>query len=293
MGSPRKAFFQSGTSPGDVRISQDEFRILSEFIYRKCGIRFEPQKLYFISKRINKRMRELAIATVADYIRLLRFQDLKGQEFQRLVNLLTVNETYLFRDFPQLQAFGENCLEDVENRKIAAGDRTLKIWSAACSTGEEPYTLAIILLAMLDDPEDFKIEIVASDIDENVLKKAQNGVYYQRSIRDVPKEYLMKYFTRSRSGAYTVSDQLKELVHFEHLNLNDKDTVRKKRGFDFIFCRNLLIYFDDDSRKRLMNQFYISLNKGGYIFLGSSESVSRLSAAFKMKRMGKHLVYYK
>jgi len=274
-------------------ITIDEFEQLSLFIYRMTGIRFESKKLYFISKRVEKRMELLGIETVSEYIKKLRFSDPDNEEFQHLTDLVTINETYFFRDFPQLQAFAEHALPDLIQRKAARGDHTLKIWSAGCSTGEEPYTLAIILLEMLDNFDNWNIEIIASDINLKILDKAEKGIYMQRSIRDVPPEYLQHHFHKKEDELYSVSKEIRKMVQFEHLNLTDKAALRKKKGFDFIFCRNVIIYFDDISRKNLVDQFYIALNQGGYIFLGSSESIGRISTAFKIKRAGGYLVYYK
>jgi chemotaxis protein methyltransferase CheR len=276
-----------------TEINPGEFEALSEFIYRKTGIRFEWRKLYFISKRIQKRMDALSVETVSEYIRILRFSDPDNSEFQKLTDLLTINETYFFRDFPQLQAFGEHCLSEVAEKKTAAGDRTLRIWSAGCSTGEEPYTLAIILLEMLEEAEKWKIVISAGDIDLTALEKARKGVYGARSLRDAPPEYLRRHFNEIGDESYKISEKIKKLVEFEHINLSEKEAIRKKKGFDFIFCRNVLIYFDDMSRKRLVDQFYVALNPGGYIFLGSSESIGRISTAFIIKRMGGYIVYSK
>lgn len=274
-------------------ITPDEFDLLSDFIYRKTGIRFESKKLYFLSKRIQKRMDALGIETVSAYIRKLRFADPDRTEFQQLIELLTINETYFFRDFPQYQAFAEECLPEVEKRKSARGDFKLRLWSAGCSSGEEPYTIAIILREMLDNFRNWEIEIIASDINRNVLKIAEEGRYTFRSIRDVPPEYLERYFARTPRGDYTVSEKLKEMIRFEQVNLAEKESVRKKRGFDFIFCRNLLIYFDDVSTRQLVNAFYVALNPEGFIFLGSSESIGRITTAFQMRRMGGFLVYQK
>lgn len=276
-----------------ANITASEFETLSDFIYSKTGIRFEYKKLYFISKRIKKRMDALGIQTVSEYTRMLRFADPVGQEFQRLTDLLTINETYFFRDFPQLQAFAEHCLLDLAEAKAKRGDLTMNIWSAGCSTGEEPYTLAIILFEMLDNFPSWNIKILASDIDFTVLDKAKKGIYGDRSLRDMPSSYLRRHFRERSDSLYSVSKQIRKMVRFEHINLSDKNEIRKKRGFDFIFCRNVLIYFDDVSRKRLVDQFYVALNPGGYTFLGSSESVGRISTAFKIKRAGGYIVYYK
>jgi len=274
-------------------ITINEFEVLTGFIYRKTGIRLESQKLYFLSTRINKRIDILKAESVAEYIRILRFGDPEGSEFQNLVNLLTVNETYFFRDFPQLQAFAEQSLDEVIKRKRAAGDRKLKIWSAPCSSGEEPYTLAIILHAMLDNINAWDVEIIASDIDQNMLSKARSGIYDERRLREVPPEYLTLFFDRQMDNQYKVKSEIRQMVKFEHVNLSESNDIRNKVGFDFIFCRNLLIYFDDISRKKLVDQFYIALNPGGYIFLGASESISRISTAFRVKRKGGYFIYYK
>lgn len=272
-------------------ISNDDYTDLTAFIYKKSGIKFEDKKRYFINKRVEKRLMDIGLENVRDYLRYLKFKD-TGEEFQSLMNLLTVNETYFFREFSTLETFAEHCLHEVIERKQAMGDRSLRIWSAGCSTGEEPYTLAIILREMLDNINDWNIEITASDIDDSVLGKAQAARYDARSMKDVPDEYVRKYFTVSE-GFNTPVRQVKNMVNFEHLNLMDRDMMRKKKYYDFIFCRNVLIYFDEISRKQVIDHFYISMNKGGYIFLGHSESVGRITTAFSMKRMGSSVVYYK
>ncbi len=270
----------------------DEFERLTDLIYRKAGIRFEQKKIYYIAKRLEKRMAAVDSETVMDYIRHLKFSDRDGREMQELINTLTINETYFFRDFNQLQAFAEESLDTVISRKTARGDRRLRIWSSGCSSGEEPYTLGIILQEMIDDIRGWDVEIIATDIDEVILAKARKGIYMNRSVKDVPGEYLEKYFTRS-SASYHVKQKIKNMVRFDSLNLNDRAVLRKYRGFDFIFCRNVLIYFDDISRRRVMDHYYMALNQGGYIFLGSAESPARINPAFKIRKTANHMVYYK
>lgn len=272
-------------------ISNDDYTDLTAFIYKKSGIKFEDKKRYFINKRVEKRLIDIGLESVRDYLRYLKFKD-AGEEFQSLMNLLTVNETYFFREFGTLETFAEHCLAEIVEKKAAAGDKRLRIWSAGCSTGEEPYTLAIIVREMMDDIADWDIEITASDIDDNVLEKAMLAKYDDRSLKDVPDEYFRKYFT-TKDGTHSPVAAVRRMVRFEHLNLMDRDTMRKKRGYDFVFCRNVLIYFDEISRKQVVDHFYISMNRGGYIFLGHSESVGRITTAFGMKRMGSGVVYYK
>lgn len=274
-------------------LSPEEFEILANFIYHKSGIKMEANKTYLLNNRVQKRIKELRFSGAAEYIRYLKYSDKNGAELQEFLNLVTVNETFFFRDFPQLEAFVE-CVKAVVELKMQNNDYTLKIWSAGCSTGEEPYTLSIILHEILDDVTKWKITILASDIDQVVLRKAVNGVYEHRSIKDTPAEYLDNYFIYNREKqTYQVTDSVRSIVQFEHLNLNDKDRMRLKRNFDIIFCRNVLIYFDDESRRRAVEVFYSALNEKGYVFLGSSESMGRITLAFKLMRLNKFLVYCK
>lgn len=272
-------------------ITVEDLNDLTAFVYRKSGIRFEEKKRYFLNKRVEKRLVETQMSSIRDYIRFLKFKD-DGSEFQELMNLLTVNETYFFREYNSLEAFAEHCLQEVADKKGRNGKKSLRILSAGCSTGEEAYTLAIIVREMLDDPAEWDIEITAVDIDQEVLKRARDGVYDDRSVKDVPQEYYEKYF-ENIDGFHAVTDDIKSMVSFHHMNLSDRAALRSLRGFDFIFCRNVLIYFDDQSRRQVVDYFYIALNHGGYIFLGHSESVGRITTAFSLKRFGKHLVYGK
>ena len=273
-------------------VTPEDYRDLTAFIYKKSGISFEDKKRYFINKRLEKRLDALNIDSARDYIRYLKFKDKSGIEFQELMNLITVNETYFFREFATLEVFAEFCLQEIAEKKAKEGDKTIRIWSAGCSTGEEPYTLAIILRELLDKHESWKVDVLASDIDLNALEKARLAQYDDRSVKDVPDEYYAKYFDYI-NGFHVPIKQVRDMVRFEHINLSDKMQMRRQRGFDFIFCRNVLIYFDEISRKQAVDHYYIALNKGGYIFLGHSESVGRITTAFNIKRFGRNVVYYK
>lgn len=270
----------------------DEFSRLTDLLYKRIGIRFESGKMYFVAKRLEKRLQATNISSVADYIRYLRFSDSTG-EFQELVNLLTVNETYFFREFNQLEAFAEYCLPSIIKQKLHRGDRTFRIWSAGCSTGEEPYTLAIIMREMLDDIKNWDVQIIASDVDQVVLEQARQGQYRERSIKTVPEDYLQVYFSHPKPDIWSVNQEVRDLVQFEHINLADIPAAQKKRRFDAVFCRNVLIYFDTLSRKHVVENFYMMLNNGGCIFLGTSESIGRITTVFTLKRLGQHLVYTK
>ncbi|WHH61362.1 protein-glutamate O-methyltransferase CheR [Petroclostridium sp. X23] len=258
-----------------------------KLIYNKTGIHYEYNKKYFVQKRIEKRAEMLEISSLNEYFVMLKFAE-DVQEFDQLINDLTVNETYFFRDFPQLRNFAEDVLPIFERENESR--KKIKIWSAACSTGEEPYTLSIILQEILDKFDKWEVQIIASDINTEVLQFARMGIYESRSVKDVPPEYLEKYFTR-RHDKYLINLNVRKPVTFKRINLMDEDEMSNITGCDFIFCRNCLIYFNDESRKEVLANFYNSLNSGGFIFLGHSESVGRISSAYKVQRIGDTIVY--
>jgi len=276
-----------------MTLALKDFATIRDEVYRQLGLYFEDSKVYFIQKRLEKRMETLGVASFADYGFLLRFGDKAGKEMQALANLVTTNETYMFREFEQLQAFADHCLPMVLKPLEAANDRKLRIWSAGCSSGEEPYTLAIILKEVMHDFRTWDIKIKATDIDQVRLEMARRAVYDERSVQQVPPEYFDRHITRLPAGNFAVKPETAKLVELEHLNLSDRMAMRAMRQFDFIFCRNVLIYFDDASRKAVVDHFYNALKPGGFIFLGHSESIGRISTAFKLLRVGQHLVYRK
>lgn len=258
-----------------------------KIIYKETGIFFEFNKKYYVQKRVEKRALQYGMEDLNDYYRMIKFaQD--STEFYKLINDLTVNETYFFRDFPQLRNFAEEILPIFEKENY--NSKKIKIWCAACSTGEEAYTLAIILLEMLDDPDDWEIQILATDINSEVLQKAKIGLYDSRSIRDVPLVYLEKYFTK-QSNKYLIKNDIKKYITYREVNLMDETAMNNINGYDFIFCRNCLIYFDDESRKNVVSKFYNALKPGGYLFLGHSESVGRISSSYRVSRIGDTIVY--
>jgi chemotaxis protein methyltransferase CheR len=210
---------------------------------------------------------------------------------QALANLITTNETYMFREFEQLAGFADVCLPELIAAKQKTTDRRIRLWCAGCSSGEEAYTLAIIIREVFPDSRNWDIKIVATDIDENVLKLARNAVYGERSVKGVPTVY-SKHLIPSVTG-FRINPETASLVRVEKLNLHDAKQMKAMRGYDFVFCRNVLIYFDDESRRSVVNHFYDSLNPKGYIFLGHSESVGRITSAFHLKKAAGHLLYAK
>lgn len=272
-------------------LTPGEFAKLRDYLYRKTGLYFAEQKMYYVERRVAERMEQTGHTDFRSYFAWLRF-DPRGTEFQHLVNVLTVNETYFFREYPQLKCFAEEVLPEFVRRK-AHGTPRLRVWCAGCATGEEAYTLAIILDEMtcgLEPPVEW--EVHATDINTRSLEHARRGEYGERAVRLVPEPYLNRYFT-VRGDRYRVCDKLRARIRFFQLNLADCTAMRQMQGFDAIFCRNVLIYFDDQSRREVALAFYDSLVEGGCVFLGHSESMSRITSVFKLKKLKNGFVYYK
>ena len=264
---------------------------LRDLVYRHSGLYFDERKRYFFIRRLEQRMEVVGAANLRDYYTFLRYGG-DGTELQQLSEALTTNETYFFREYPQLQAFAEHILPEVADEKRQRNDRFIRLWSAGCSTGEEPYTLAIIIREMLEDLRDWEIVITATDISQAALQAARRAAYGERSMKDVPTVYRERYFIAERDR-WRLVPAVTRMVHFRQANLMDGAVAEELSGQDFIFCRNVLIYFDDSSRRRVIDAFYDALRPGGYIFLGHSESVGRITSAFRLVRKGDVLVYVK
>ena len=270
-------------------ITDSDFVRFRDFFYRKTGIMFADNKRYFVDKRLHERMLAAGQPVFRDYFNTLRFQA-SGEEFQALVNLMTVNETYFYREEYQFRCLVRSILPEIVRRK--APGAPVRIWSVPCSTGEEPYSIAFQLLDTWPEVAQYDIEIVASDIDTTVLDQAKRGLYGERAIQHVPKATLERYTRRVR-GAYEVIPDIRDSIAFARVNLSDPLSTRQFRNFDVVFCRNLLIYFDDASRRDAAQTIYDALKPGGFVCLGHSESMSRISALFDLRKFAEAIVYQK
>lgn len=270
-------------------ISELDFEKFREFFYRKTGIQFEPSKRYFVDKRLVERIELTDSGNFRTYFTKLRFEA-SGEELQLLTNLMTINETYFFREEYQFQCLVKSMLPDITSRK--SDSSPIRIWAIPSSSGEEPYSIAIYLLEYWAGIKNWDIEIISSDIDTKILTQARKGLYSQRSVQYLPENVLRKYFKRTAEN-YQICDDLREAVEFTRVNLSERADTRAYRNFDVIFCRNLLIYFDDVSRKTAAETFYDALNPGGYICLGHSESMSRISSLYKVRKFPEAIVYQK
>ncbi|MFC0269526.1 CheR family methyltransferase [Kushneria aurantia] len=273
-----------------VTLSDADFGRFRDYFYRRTGIYFEDSKRYFVDKRLLERMRLTGHEEFRGYFAALRFRAV-GDEFQNLVNAMTVNETYFMRERYQFDCLVEEVLEEVMRRR--EGSRPIRIWVIPSSTGEEPYSLALTLLSRWPLIDSVDVEIVASDIDTSVLERARLGVYTGRSLQHVDSELRRRYFNELGGGRWQIADFIRDAVSFSRVNLLEPEHLRGYRDFDIILCRNLLIYFDDASRRRAASILYDALDEGGFIFLGHSESMSRISSSYQVRRFKHALVYQK
>ena len=272
-----------------IPLSEDVFRLIRDIIKDYCGLYFDDSSLYLIEKRLSRRVKSHNLNDFRDYYRFIRYDKNTEEELSAIMDILTVNETYFFREQNQLKAFSEEILEEL---KATLKDRkTLRIWSAGCSTGEEPYTITM-LINEKNNFDGWNIEIHGSDINQRVLQTARKGTYTKNSFRTTDPYYLKKYFSEE-NGAFTINDRIKKHVNFSYLNLLDPVKTRFMGKMDVIFCRNVLIYFDNASRRRVIENFYDRLVDGGYLLLGHAESLINISTAFKLKHLKNDMVYQK
>lgn len=271
-------------------LSDADFERFRDFFYRRTGIYFENSKRYFVDKRLLERMRTTGHEDFRSYFASLRFQA-SDDEFQHVVNAMTVNETYFMREKYQFECLVDEMLDEIVARN--GSKKTIRIWSIPSSSGEEPYSLALMLLSHWSSIESIDIEIVASDIDTAALNRAREGIYGDRALQYVSASMKDQYFERLGEGRWQINREIREAISFTRLNLADASQTRQYRDFDVIFCRNLLIYFDDAARRRAAEVFFEALNDGGFICLGHSESMSRISSSFRVRKFKNALVYQK
>jgi chemotaxis protein methyltransferase CheR len=272
---------------GGVHVTQDEVRRLCEFLYRRTGMLFDESKRYYIDRRISERIVATSSSSFQSYFALLRSDT--RHEIEELVNAFTVNETYFYREDHQLQCMTTHLLGDLLTRK-KTGD-SIRIWSIPCSTGEEPYSIAMWLMENWIEVDKYNIEIVASDIDTRALKAAAEGIYGARALMRLRPDIVDRYFSRLDDGQVQIDQGLRESVQFTRTNLINAQEMAMLRNFDIVFCRNVLIYFDDASRRIAAENLYDCLRPGGYICLGHSETMSRISPLFSVRRYPEAIVY--
>ncbi len=275
----------------EIPMSDDEFRLIRDLIYNHCGLFFDHDTKYLLEKRLGKRLTTHQLPAFKEYYHFLKYNRNKDQELSDIMDVLTTNETYFFREAFQLKAFTEEIIPELKKIKGGKGDRVLRIWSAGCSTGEEPYTIAMLLLELGLVPQ-WKVEIIGTDISHRVLQHARKAVYGKTSFRVTDESYIKRYFHEQEDG-FRVADEVKGLVTISHLNMFDQNRVALLGRMDVIFCRNVIIYFDQLAKRRVADAFYKSLADGGYLLLGHAESLMNISTAFTLKHLKNDMVYQK
>lgn len=270
-------------------MTDEEFRILRDHINGQCGLYFDLSSKYLLEKRLSKRLQQHQLSGFREYYYFLLYDRNRDEEMNCITDILTTNETYFFREGYQLKAFKEEILPEISKKKK---EKILRIWSAGCSTGEEPYTIAMLVLesGLFND---WKIEIIGSDISQRVLQTARRAAYSESSFRVTAKEYIDDYFCKNDDGKHHLVDRIREMVTFGKLNLLDDKRIALIPEIDIIFCRNVIIYFDINTKKKVISGFYNKLKEGGYLLLGHSESLMNISTSFKLKHLKNDMVYQK
>jgi chemotaxis protein methyltransferase CheR len=276
-------------SPPAFHVTQEEVRRLCEFLYRRTGMSFSDNKRYYIDRRLAERIVATGSESFASYFTMLRSD--ADHEIEHLVNAFTVNETYFYREEHQLRCMTSSLLGELMQRKPPG--ESFRIWSIPCSTGEEPYSIAMWLMENWRDVDKYNIEIVGSDIDTRALKAAGEGIYGERALMRLSRDMVRRYFNPLGNEQYQIDPGLRESVQFTAANLIDARDIAQYRDFDIVFCRNVLIYFDDSSRRSAAENLYECLRPGGFICLGHSETMSRISPLFRVSRFPDAIVYQK
>jgi chemotaxis protein methyltransferase CheR len=278
-------------TPGDDRsaapaLTSEELKRVCQLLYLRTGMTFNEQKRYYIERRIKDRMQKLGLNSVASYLRMIFVE---SAEMEALINAFTINETYFYREESQLAALGRFLLPLVVSDR-RPGD-LVRIWSLPCASGEEPYSIAIWLLENWPLVDAWHIDIIGSDIDTDALTRARGGRYGERALARLPADIRKRYFRAEINQEQEIIDDLKESVLFTRVNLIDPASVATEKPFDVIFCRNLLIYFDDAARQVAAANLFNRLRPGGFLCVSHTESMARIDERFEMVRFDDAIVY--
>ncbi|WP_462324105.1 CheR family methyltransferase [Desulfoplanes sp.] len=261
-------------------ITDTEFHTLRDFIYKLTGIDVPERRKYLLETRLGARLKALELRNFKEYFKFLTTSTDRKKEINLLFEKITTNETSFFRDIKQLGVFKMFALKNIIDAQTKSGKKELNIWCAGCSSGEEAYTLSIMLHEILKmSILSWKISIFANDLSPAVIAKAKRGVYNDYSLRNTPKEIVSKYFT-AEPGGYKVHPKIQKPITFQALNLNDSLAIKRIKKSHVVFCRNVIIYFDDAMKRKVVNHFYDNLLPEGYLVIGHSESLHKYARFF-------------
>ncbi len=274
-------------------LSEKDFALFQSFLIEESGLYFDKDRAQLLHLALWRRLQELQYNSYQEYYTLLQRQPEGRFELVRLLNLITIGETYFFRNRPQFDALIDTILPEIIQNKMYSSQRCIRIWSAGCSKGDEPYSVAIAIIEVLPLFENWNISILGTDINSEALAYAREASYTQRDVAQLPRVYLNKYFQR-KGIRYVLNNKVRGLVRFEYHNLaRDSFNLQGMHDLDIIFCRNVTIYFDLPTTKRIIDNFYDCLAPGGYLFLGHAETLWQITTKFEIKELPQTIVYKK
>jgi len=275
----------------DPVMSDAEFRLFTELLRRHCGLHFGPESRFVLEKRLARRLRELEIRSFSSYHYLLRNARPGDDELANLIDELTTNETYFLRERSQLRALTSEIFSELRLQRRTRARGPITVWSAGCSSGEEPYSIVILALEAGLDPK-HDLRVYASDISRRMLSRARQGTYRENAFRETEAHMRARYFSE-KDGLWRISDDVKKHVDFVHVNLLDRSKVALLGALDVILCRNVLIYFDAETKRRVIATYEEKLRPGGHLLLGHSESLINLSTSLELRHLRHDMVYRK
>jgi chemotaxis protein methyltransferase CheR len=282
------------TKPKSPAILDPVFRQIRDLVYKVSGIYQAEEKLYLLADACGRRCKAIAAKSPREYWDHLTAHPSRDGELRQLLNEITIGETCLFRSQAQLEAFRKVILPELTSEKMRQITKRLRIWSAGCSTGEEPYTLAMTLMEEKEGLlRDWQFEIVATDLNDRSVETAKQGIYGDYALRNTTDYYKRKYFVAASDNRLQIRPDLKKCITFNRLNLEDDSKMLFMKGMDLIFCCNVLIYFDGASKSRVIAHFFNDLTFGGYFFLGTSESILKLNEQFHLVHFPGAIAYWK
>ncbi len=270
--------------------SPDDFKLIREIIYNYSGIYISDDYQSIFMRRLERRLLTLSMDSFHEYYYFLKYNQSNSDELRKLMDVITIKETYFFREIDQMKTLVDEVIPELRKQKKG---ESIKIWSAGCATGEEPYTIAILCIEKGYHLEGSRIEIFANDISQEAIQKAKKGVYKQTSFRATEQAYLQRFFTPVEEGMLTIRDEVKDLLNFFCINLLDKNRLTFLPLFDVIFCQNVIIYFNDESKRKVIESFHKKLQSHAYLFLGHSESLINFTHLFTLKHFFHSLAYQK